>query len=120
MNPKTLEKFFEALEQTNKRDALMARLLYETKLSRESLSDLNAEAVKIKGIELDGTLYELPEELSRELRGYIKFMHVEDGRVFVTAKGGPLDRRQLQRSFQQASQKAGLKVTVEILRKAKP
>ncbi|MBF0240010.1 MAG: hypothetical protein HQM12_20095 [SAR324 cluster bacterium] len=44
-----IEKFLEALEQLNKRDALIARLLWETGLKRDKIFNLSSDAVRVKG-----------------------------------------------------------------------
>lgn len=114
MNRENIEKFLAELEKLNRRDALIARIIWETGLRREAVINLTPDNVRMKGIEIDGELYELSEELSKELRGYVKFLGTE-GCIFLTSKGKPVDRRQLVRAFSEASERSGIKITVKML-----
>jgi integrase/recombinase XerD len=112
--------FLKELEKINKRDALIAKLcLHGGKRISEILSlrteQINYEAKYIlfkqskSKLSDDFTVMHFAKEEASSLLGEIKkLVGVRKGLVFVTSKGKPIQKTQLDRNFSKAGKRAGV------------
>lgn len=112
--------FFEELEKINKRDSLIAKIcLHGAKRISEVLSlrteQINYEKKQItfhqskSKISEDFTVISFEKEAARVLLEEIKLaVGNRSGLVFVTSKGKPIQKTQVDRTFSEAGKRAGL------------
>ena len=119
-------RFLEALEKSNPRDGLIAKLILQGGKRKQEVLDLKTETIdfkqrqiafrqlKTRGVERT-TIITYPVHVMAALKTYLKN---RQGLVFLTRQGNPVHPSQPQRSFKIAGGKAGIPfpVTPHVLR----